>query len=107
VPTGPTPAQDNAAIRQVLQQFVDGYKALSLESIRRVFPAATANFKDARAYEVELLDLQIALQGNRATVTCRRAVRQTGRSGRPNESVIPTVFGMRRDPAGWIIEEVH
>jgi hypothetical protein len=106
-PAGPTPAQDTAAIRRVLQQYIDGYQALDLSAIRRAYPGANANFKDARAYELELLDVQIDIQGNRATVTCRRSVRQTGRSGRPNANIIPTVFGMRRNPAGWIIEEVR
>jgi hypothetical protein len=91
----------------VLQQFVDGYKALDLAAIRKVFPNANANFKDARTYDVELIGVQIALQGNRATVTCRRYVRQTGRSGRPNESTVPTVFTMSRGPSGWIIEDVR
>jgi chemotaxis protein histidine kinase CheA len=106
-PTGPTPAQDTAAIQAVLQQYVDGYKALNLAAIRKAFPNANANFRDAKAYEIELTGVHIELQGSRATVTCQRSVRQINRSGKPNANVFPTTFILRRDPAGWIIEDVR
>jgi len=82
-------------------------RSLDLEAIRRAFPSVNANFRDVKTYEIELVDTQVDLQGDRATVTCKRFVRQTNRSGRPNENTIPTVFSLRRAPSGWIIEGVR
>jgi hypothetical protein len=106
-PAAPTAAQDTAAIQAVLQQYMDGYKALDVAAIRRVFPDLKVDFKDVRSYEVDLTNVQITLQGNRATVNCRRFVRQTGRVGRANEQVTSATFSLRRAPFGWIIEEVR
>lgn len=107
VASGPNPTQDTAAIRAVLNQFLDGYRRLDVAAIRRVFPRSPADFKDVKAIEMELSDIRIALSGDRATVSARRFVRQTGTSGRPQEQTRPATFQMRRDGAGWIIEAIQ
>ena len=106
--TGPTPEQDRAAIQTVMNRYVQGVRSMSMDAIRQVFPSSPAfNFRDARAIEMELSNVQISIDGNRATVTCNRYLRQTTTAGRPQESRQNVAFVLERSGSGWLIASVR
>jgi ketosteroid isomerase-like protein len=101
------PAQDVAAIRAVLNQFVAGYQGLNFDVIRRVWPGApTVNFSGVKSYQMQLTDPQVTVQGDTATVVATRQVRVQNAAGRPQENTGRVVFTLRRTPSGWLIDGV-
>jgi ketosteroid isomerase-like protein len=109
-PPAPAPAaaiSDDAAIRAALDAFRSAYERLDVDAVRKVFPKSPANFSEVRSFEMQLSELQIALNGDRATVTARRFVRQTGKVGRPQEVTNRATFQMRRDGSAWIIDSIR
>jgi ketosteroid isomerase-like protein len=77
---------------------------MNMDAIRQVFPSSpTFNFQQTKAVEIELSNVQMTVDGNRATVTFLRYMRQTVAAGRPQESRVNVSFTMERTPSGWLI----
>ena len=120
--TAPTPAPaiptaapvdaatiDTTAIREALNQYIAGYERLDVAAIRRIFPGApaTLDLSNVRSYRLALDNVEITLQGERATVTAIRRVRAEMKDGSRQEPTRSTEFAMRRAGSGWVIERVR
>ena len=102
-------ATDTAAIREALTQYIAGYERLDVGAIRRIYPTAPANLdlSNVRSYRLALENVEITVQGERATVTATRRVRAQMKAGSIQEPTLPTEFSLRRAASGWLIERVR
>lgn len=102
-------AVDATAIREALNQYIAGYQRLDVGAIRRIYPGAPANLdlSNVRSYRLVLDNVEITLQGDKATVTAIRRVRAEMKAGKTQEPTLPTEFSMRRAGGGWVIERVR
>ena len=100
---------DTAAIREALALYVAGYERLDVAAIKRVFPSAPANLdlSNIRSYSLTLDNVQVELQGDRATVTAVRRIKVQMKSGGTQQPTVPTEFNLRRGAGGWTIERVR
>ncbi len=108
------PAVDEtAAVRAALERYRAAYQALDAAAVRAAWPGldAGAERQIARAFEgyqslaMTLSDCRYAVDGDRATATCRVTQRIDVRVGRDFESTQEAVFQLRRAGDRWVITE--
>ncbi len=80
VPVASLPAwQSEAAVRQAITDYVAAFASLDRKAIQRVYPSISKDelnsLKNFQAYDVEIDVRAIDVQGDRAVVSCRMAVR--------------------------------
>jgi ketosteroid isomerase-like protein len=104
-------AKDVAVIRNVLTQFEAAYASRDAAAVRRIWPSAPASLQGAlsaaRSYRVEIRNPQIAVQGDAATVTGTRYIRNQPDAGRVQEITQAVTFSLRRGQNGWYIDTVR
>jgi serine/threonine protein kinase len=105
---GPTLASDTAVIRTVLQQYEAAYKQMDMNAIRSVWPGAPAsmNFNNIRSFSVTVVDPQISVDKDTATVSAVRRI-DIEREGGHRETSPKTVFTLRRISGGWVIDRIE
>lgn len=95
----------------MLDQFERAYAARDAAAVRRIWPSAPSNLADAlastRSYSVNIVNPQIGIKGDAATVTATRSLRIQPAAGAVQQRSQPTTFTMRRGPNGWFIEDVR
>ena len=103
------------AISELLGRYTDALEGRAMARLKRVWPglggaqerAIADEFRNARAIAVSLSDVNTDLEGDSASVTCRRSYRLETQDGQRLESDTRTVFALRRDGGQWVIESVR
>lgn len=110
-PSVDTRGADHQAVEATLLQFVAAYENRDPEALRRIWPSmassTAATLREATSYQVELRDKTISIDGDRATVTCRRwIVHQPGSGIRRSIQPLTTIT-LRKEAVGWVITGVR
>ena len=110
----PTPSPESL-IRDVLTRYESALEARSLEALRRIWPTLAGSqqssirneFEQARGIEVDVVDPQIAVAGNAATVTFVRHYELLPKNGPPQRADRAATMTLRRTDGGWVIEQIR
>jgi ketosteroid isomerase-like protein len=95
----------------MLTQYERAYGSRDAAALRRIWPSAPgaidAALKSSRSYQVDVVNPQVVVQGDTATVTATRNIRERPAAGSERQQSQPTTFLFRRGPNGWYIEAVR
>jgi ketosteroid isomerase-like protein len=99
----------------VLTRYESALEARSLEALRRIWPTLAGSqqssirneFEQARGIEVDVVDPQIAVAGNAATVTFVRHYELLPKNGPPQRADRSATMTLRRTDGGWVIEQIR
>jgi ketosteroid isomerase-like protein len=116
----PAPAVSSGAtlsdvnmIEAVLLQYQRAYQRLDAKAVAALVPSLAgsgldASFGQLRSYGMEIVDPQISVAGDTATVKCVRRVSPQPKVGsRPSPREVPTVITLKRNGASWVIASVQ
>ena len=114
VPTPPKTPSDSDAILDALRQYGQAYEALDLSRVLQVFPSLGRDqveqlrltFAGMSAYEIEIRNARVDVQGDIAVSLVTVARRMVPRVGRPVSNEVETEFRLRRDGSRWVITAV-
>jgi eukaryotic-like serine/threonine-protein kinase len=114
-PEPPRARPDEDAIRETLRRYQAAYQALDPAAVQRVFPSLGADqlqqlrrgFGEVTAYEMELQNQRVSVQGDVGTVHALVVRRQVPRVGRPLTNSVETEFMLLRRGAEWVIVRVE
>ena len=113
-PARPSPADENAAIEQVLRGYVAAYNSKSVDAIRRIYALSDADaksldkmFREARDYKMEMNVQNINVSGDKATVTGVRRVQFRSSFGNQDSGPRPTELTLQKRGSGWLIVSVR
>ena len=105
---------DETQIQRLLDEFRTAYEKLDVATIVRLWPSApradlARSFSQYRSYQLAISDVKIAVTGasDTAVVTGVRRVSVVPRVGTAQNSVVPTIFRVKRSGGSWIIEDVQ
>jgi hypothetical protein len=104
---------DTADITQVLRDFEAAYGRRDVNTVVKLMPSAnraglSKSFSDLNAYELNIRDAEISVQGDTAVVTCVREITTEPKVGaRHPRRVIPSVIRLKRSAGTWTIEAVE
>lgn len=108
---GDSLAAQRSAIEAVLDRYAEGYGRRDPVAIRRVWPSApeglARELSGVRSYRLEIVDREIAMDGDVARVTCVRLITAQLAVGRGQSHSAKTVISLQRGPAGWLITDVR
>jgi hypothetical protein len=112
--SAPTRAQEEAAIRQVLAEYVRAVETKNLGLFRQVKPNLSASeekrladaFENTDSQQVELTVDSIAIQGDTATVNVTRRDIITVRGRAQNGDSRPQTFVFSRAGGKWVIVQI-
>ena len=116
VPSAPptSPAGENAAIEQVLRDYVAAYNSKNIEAIRRIYTLPDADaisldkmFREARDYKMTVDVQGINVSGDTATVTGVRRVQFRSSFGIQDSGPRTTQFTLEKRGSGWLIVSVR
>ena len=107
-------AGGEAAVREIVGQYVAGLEARSMAALKRVWPtlsgaqerAIQAEFANARSVQVRFSDPRIEMNGDVATVTGVREYRLATQDGQQLATVTRTTLTLRRAGDTWHIERI-
>lgn len=100
-------------VEAVLLQYQRAYQRLDAKAVAALVPSIAgsgldASFAQLRSYGMEIVDPQITISGDTATVKCVRRVSPQPKIGsRQNPREVPTVITLKRNGASWIIDSVQ
>lgn len=104
-------ADDDEGVRAALQQYISAYERLDPSALRRIWPSMPSNLGGelgrARAYRLQLIDVQIDVDKDAATVTCIRRINFSPDVGREQSASLSTVIALQRGSTGWFIQEIR
>jgi hypothetical protein len=113
-PARPSPADENAAIAQVLRGYVAAYNSKNVDAIRRIYALSDTDaksldkmFREARDYKMEMDVQNINVSGDKATVTGVRRVQFRSSFGNQDSGPRPTEFTLQKRGSGWLIVSVR
>jgi len=104
-------AKEEQGIRQALREYEAAYESLDAAAVLRVQPSFTTKqadqlakaFSEYRSYNLTIEDVQISLQGQRATVSTRVTRGLTPKVGRAQTVTGATVFLLEKRGTVWQI----
>jgi hypothetical protein len=100
-------------VEAVLLRYQRAYQRLDAAAVAALVPSIAgsgldASFAQLRSYGMEIVDPQISIAGDTATVKCvRRMSPQPKIGSRQNPREVPTVMTLKRTGATWVIESVQ
>jgi hypothetical protein len=115
-PTGVALEQERAGIMRALNRYQDAYRERSVKALQSIYPSIPREarqkldrtFKECRAYDVSLLNPQLALGADdptSATVTTRSTYTCQPRSAQGAEAVSgQEVFLLRKYGDAWLVD---
>ena len=110
----PTAADVEDAIREVIDQYVNGLESQSVPALKRVWPslggreerAIQTEFENARIVQTAFKDPRITINGDTTTVTGFRMHSLVTQDGQRLSSVTRTTMTLRRNGNVWTIEGI-
>ena len=108
-------AKEEQGIRQALREYEAAYESLDAAAVLRVQPSFTTKqadqlakaFSEYRSYNLTIEDVQISLQGQRATVSTRVTRGLTPKVGRAQTVTGATIFLLEKRGTVWQIVGVQ
>ena len=110
----PKEPSDSAAILDALRRYDLAYEALDVSGVLQVFPSLGRDqveqlrrtFAAMTAYEIEIRNARVDVQGDSAVSFATVSRRMVPRVGRPVVNEVETEFRLRRDGSRWVITAV-
>jgi len=107
-PAAPSAAEEENAIRAVVNYYAQAYNELNVSSVQRVFPTVRAkelgeSFALLSRQQVEIKDEKVDIRGSNATVECQWSVTYKPRAGKENKESHKVKLQLQKNPTGWII----
>ena len=108
-------AKEEQGIRQALREYEAAYESLDAAAVLRVQPSFTSKqaeqlakaFSGYRSYNLTIEEIQISLQGQKATVSTRVTRGLTPKVGRAQTVTAATVFLLEKRGTAWQIVGVQ
>jgi hypothetical protein len=101
-------------VREALRRYEQAYESLDVAAVQRVQPLSPEqvrtlekSFPEYRSFTVDFENLQIAVDGTRATATTNVRRSFTPRVGRGATTNVRTVFHLEQARDAWVITRVE
>jgi hypothetical protein len=107
-PATPTAAEEESAIRAVVNYYAQAYSDLNVSSVQRVYPGVRAkelgdSFAGLARQQVEIKDQKVDVRGSDATVECQWSVTIKPRAGKETKESHKVRLQLKKSTTGWII----
>jgi hypothetical protein len=104
-PVGPS---DRELITNTLNAFTAAYGRLDADTIIRLYPTIdrtklAEGFKDTKSQSVGISNLQISVNGDKATVSCNVHTKMVPTAGKTLDFNRKTDFDLQKQGATWLI----
>ena len=104
-------AAGHPAVRETLDRYVSALESLDADAVKKVQPSVDADglkraFAEMRSLDVDLDEIRVlSADVTSARVSCRVTQTLTPKAGSRQKSTVTRVLRLRRQEAGWVIQD--